>query len=173
MSLLKLLPKVLLLLVFFSCADSVNGKDTSIKGKVIGVSDGDTITILWDGKPLKIRFAHVDCPELKRSQPFGRAAKKFTSDACYAQIVTIENEGKYDRYKRLIGVVINEKGENVNKELVRAGLAWHFKKYSTDESYDVLESAARAQKLGLWADANPTPPWIWRKMKKEKRRTGR
>ena len=109
------------------------------------------------------RLAHIDCPEVKKQQPFGQAAKKFTSDICFGQMVTVENDGKFDRYKRLIAVIINNKNENVNKALVEAGLAWHFLKYSTDTSYDSLEAKARQNKIGLWADENPTPPWQWRK----------
>ncbi len=133
-----------------------------ISGKVIAIKDGDTIEILFDGKPLKIRFAHIDCPELKKNQPFGKAAKQFTSTMCFGQMVTIENNNKFDRYRRLIGIVINEKGQNVNKELLIAGLAWHFKKYSADQTYAALENEARAKQVGLWADKNPIPPWKWR-----------
>lgn len=132
------------------------------QGKVIGVKDGDTIEVLYENNPLTIRFAHVDCPELKNHQPFGQAAKKFTSDICFGQVVTVENEGKFDRYKRLIAVVINDKNVNVNKELLKAGLAWHFLKYSSDKTYDDLEAVARQNKVGLWADQTQTPPWEWR-----------
>ena len=163
MTLINSLSKILLLIFFLSCSTKVKEIGTSITGKVIAVKDGDTIEILYDGKPLTIRLAHVDCPEIKKSQPFGQAAKKFTSDLCFGKMVTVINEGRYDRYKRLIAVIINEKNENVNKELVKAGLACHFKKYSTDTSYDDLELTARQNKIGLWADDNPTPPWDWRK----------
>jgi micrococcal nuclease len=95
------------------------------------------------------------CSECKRQE--------ISSGLCFRQNVTVLNDGKFDRYKRLIGVVINEKEENVNKELVKAGLAWHFKKYSDDATYDDMELVARQNKLGLWADGNPIPPWDWRK----------
>lgn len=131
--------------------------------KVIAVKDGDTIEVLYENNPLAIRLAHIDCPEIKKHQPFGKSAKQFTSDICFNQLVTVENEGKFDRYKRLIAVIINNRNENVNKALVKAGLAWHFLKYSTDTSYDRLEGIARKNKIGLWADQNPTPPWQWRK----------
>lgn len=155
---LILLPFLLLL----SCNnEKVKSKlEKEIQGKVIKIKDGDTIDILFDGKPLTIRFAHVDCPEKK--QPFGNVAKQFTADKCFGQIVTIQNENKYDRNKRLIGVVINEQGENVNKELLKAGLAWHYKKYSTDSSYSELEVIARESKVGLWVESNAIPPWDWR-----------
>lgn len=156
---------ILCFFLFVSCKEAEN-KDIipkEFQGKVIAVKDGDTIEILFNGSPLTIRFAHIDCPEIKKGQPFGKAAKQFTADLCFGQIVTVENEGKFDRYKRLIGVIISDKGKNVNKELVKAGFAWHFKMYSTDSSYDDLELAARKNKSGLWAEENPIPPWDWRK----------
>ena len=136
-----------------------------IEGKVIAVKDGDTIEILFDGKPLAIRLAHIDCPEMKKKQPYGTAAKKFTADFCFRKIVRVENDGKFDRNKRMIAVVYNENGINLNRQLVKAGLAWHFKKYSSDMVYAQLEIAARNSRAGLWAENNPTPPWEWRKPK--------
>ncbi len=132
MIVIKSLPRIFLFLLLVSCSNRTKETETSIIGKVIAVKDGDTIAILYDGKPLTIRLAHIDCPEKK--QPFGTVAKHFTSSKCFGQIVTIQNEKKYDRNKRLIGVVINSYGENVNKELIKAGLAWHYKKYSSDIS---------------------------------------
>jgi micrococcal nuclease len=150
-------------LFLFAC----NPKDylklpSEFTAKVIAVKDGDTIEVLYDGKPIKIRFAHIDCPEIRKSQPFGRAAKHFTSDMCFGQSVKVINENEFDRYKRLIAVIVNQQNKNVNKELVSAGLAWHYKKYSTDTEYDELETAAKASKIGLWTEENPTPPWEWR-----------
>jgi micrococcal nuclease len=161
MTLLQLFPKLFLLLLSLSFYGNANETATEITGKVIAVKDGDTIKILYNGKQLTIRLAHIDCPEKK--QPFGMTAKQFTSSKCYGQMVTIQHENKYDRNKRLIGVVINAKGENINAALVKAGLAWHFKKYSTQKEYAVLENTARQNKIGLWADKNPVAPWDWRK----------
>jgi micrococcal nuclease len=160
MTLLQLLPKLFLLLLSLSFYDYPKQTTIEITGKVISVKDGDTIKILYNGKALTIRLAHVDCPEKK--QPFGAAAKKFTSSKCYGQTVTVQHENKYDRNKRLIGVVINAKGENINTALVKTGLAWHFKKYSTQKEYAALENTARQNKTGLWADKNPVAPWEWR-----------
>lgn len=136
---------------------------TTFQAKVVGVKDGDTIEVLYENNPIVIRLAHIDCPEIKNHQPFGMAAKKFTANICFGQTVTVDNEGKFDRYKRLLAVIFNNQHKNVNKALVEAGLAWHFVKYSTDKSYDSLEAKARQNKIGLWADDNPTPPWLWRK----------
>jgi endonuclease YncB( thermonuclease family) len=162
--LLTFLNKLLLFTFIFSCTSSVKEISRTLTAKVIAVKDGDTIEIFYEGKPLAIRFAHVDCPEIRKSQPFGKAAKLFTSDHCFGQTVTVINEGKFDRYKRLIAVVVNEKHQNVNKELVKAGLAWHFVRYSTDATYAELEREARKNKIGLWQDLNPTAPWEWRKL---------
>jgi endonuclease YncB( thermonuclease family) len=152
-------------LFLFSCEGKVQHlkfpKD--FQGKVTAIKDGDTIEVLYENNTITIRFAHIDCPEIKKHQPFAQAAKKFTSDICFGQIVRVKNDGRFDRYKRLIAIIINNKNENVNKELVKAGLAWHFLQYSTDASYDALEATARQSKTGLWADENPIPPWEWRK----------
>lgn len=134
--------------------------------KVIGVKDGDTIVLLMDSTEQVVRFSHVDCPEKK--QPFGTKAKQFVSDKCFGTYVTliVDEKNKYDRYKRLIAEVVLENGENLNKELVKNGLAWHFKKYSESEEYAELENQARANKIGIWSESNPIAPWDWRKPKK-------
>jgi micrococcal nuclease len=157
--------KLLFLVLCFACSPSGKSKDTSIKGLVIAIKDGDTIDLLYENEKLTIRLAHIDCPE--KSQPFGAAAKDFTSRMCFNQIVIVETGNKYDRDKRLLGIVVNSQGEIVNKELVKAGLAWHYKKYSTDNEYAQLEIFAKNAKLGLWADSNPSPPWLWRKLSKK------
>jgi endonuclease YncB( thermonuclease family) len=162
---MSIIKTAICLLFLFSC--KVEGQHiqlpTKFQAKVIGVKDGDTIEVLYDNNPIIIRLAHIDCPEIKKHQPFAQAAKKFTSDMCFGQLVTIANNGAFDRYKRLIAVVMNDRNENVNKALVTAGLAWHFLKYSTDTSYDELEAIARQNKTGLWADEHPVAPWEWRK----------
>jgi len=161
------LPKIAICCFLFLCSfkgdDQYSKLPKKFHAKVIAIKDGDTIEVLYENNPVSIRLAHIDCPEIKKQQPFGQAAKTFTSDICFGQIVTVENEGKFDRYKRCIAVIINDNNENVNKALVKAGLAWHFLKYSKDSTYDDLETIARKSKIGLWADENPTPPWQWRK----------
>lgn len=139
------------------------------KAKVIGVTDGDTVEVLWDSIPTKIRLAHIDAPEKRGSQPFGMEAKKMLSDLCFGQEVMVVSKGKNgqrDRSQRLIAVIKNQIGANCNLAMVRNGLAWHYVKYSTDSVYSVLEAEARAKKLGLWAEPNPVAPWLWRKKKK-------
>lgn len=150
-----------LLFSFSSMKDDSIVKE--ISGKVVKVKDGDTIEVLVDGKAMVVRLEHVDCPE--KRQPFGNAAKAFTSDKCFGKLVMIQHSSKRDRNGRLIGVIIVA-GSNLNQELVRAGLAWHFKKYSTDQSYGVLEQQARSLKRGLWKDADAVAPWEWRHPRK-------
>lgn len=129
--------------------------------KVIGVKDGDTFVLLINGKEQVVRFAHIDCPEKK--QPFGKTAKYFVSDICFGKNVKIIHNNKYDRYKRLIAEVILEDGTNLNKELIKQGLAWHFKKYSDDLEYSEIENEAKINRIGLWSEQNPIPPWESRK----------
>ncbi len=155
-----------LLLLFISlllgaCPVPSRNIQDSVSGRVIAVKDGDTIDILYHGRKLTIRFAHIDCPE--KGQPFGQVAKKFVSDHCFNQVVTVLHQNDYDRSKRLIGEVILTDGSNLNQELVKAGLAWHFKKYSLDRQYALLENEARKKRAGLWSQNNALPPWEWRK----------
>ncbi|MBM7419720.1 MULTISPECIES: thermonuclease family protein [Chryseobacterium] len=133
--------------------------------KVIGVKDCDTVEILMDGKPQIVRLSHIDCPEKK--QPFGNNAKQFASDLCFGKKVKLSTGWKKDRNKRLLAEIILSNGKNLNKELVKNGFAWHYKKYSKDNSYDDLEKQARKLKLGLWNDKMPTAPWEWRKSRKK------
>ncbi|KQM79041.1 nuclease [Pedobacter sp. Leaf216] len=132
--------------------------------KVIRILDGDTMEVLYQNQPLKIRLAHIDCPEKRGKQPFGNQAKKALSDLCFGQMVNVQSQ-KYDRYRRLIAVVINRKKQVVNQEMIKQGMAWHFKKYSSDSLYAQLEITARKNKIGLWQEQNAIAPWAWRESK--------
>jgi micrococcal nuclease len=161
-----LYPKILLLYSFILLTYQINittKLPTEFTAKVIAIKDGDSIEVLYDGKTISIRLADVDCPEIRNSQPFGRAAKKFTSNLCFGQMVKVQHRNKFDRYKRLIATIINTQNKNLNEELVIAGLAWHFKQYSTNTDIAKLEITARVNKVGLWKDAYPVAPWAWRK----------
>ncbi len=98
-------------------------------GRVVGVADGDTITVLHSGKPVRIRLNGIDCPE--KRQAFGKRAKQFTSRLTYGKAVTVKDLGQ-DRYGRTIGDVILPDGRSLNKELVKAGFAWWYRKYAPD-----------------------------------------
>nr|MBP7205720.1 thermonuclease family protein [Candidatus Cloacimonadota bacterium] len=106
----------------------------------------------------------VDCPE--KGQAFGNVARQFTSDLAFNKAVKVKYTER-DQYKRYLGTVYV--GEtNLNKELVRAGLAWHYKEYSDDPVMAALEIKARLKKKGLWSDPKPIAPWEFRRLKREK-----
>jgi micrococcal nuclease len=132
-------------------------------GKVIGVSDGDTITVLQDRTQVRVRLDGIDCPE--SGQAFGSRAKAFTSELTFGKVVTVRPRNK-DRYGRTVAEIVLADGRNVNHELVRAGFAWWFRKYAPhDTELARLEAEAKGAKRGLWADAHAVPPWEWRNAK--------
>ncbi len=152
---------VLLFLLF-----SFNCFSQNISGKVIAIIDGDTFKLLMqDSLQHRIRIANIDCPEKK--QPFSNRAKQFTSEAIFGKMIMVEVL-KTDRYGRLIGVVTYDKVMNLNHELVKNGMAWHYVKYSNDNDLQKIEDNARYKKIGLWSDPNAIAPWIWRSNKKKK-----
>jgi endonuclease YncB( thermonuclease family) len=141
----------------------------SIEGLVIGVSDGDTITVLDENRHQhKIRLAGIDAPE--KRQDFANRSKQSLSDLVYRLHVIVET-GKTDRYGRLVGKVSVD-GQDVNLEQVRRGMAWHYKAYEREQlpadrqAYTDAENAARAARRGLWGIPAPTPPWEFRQTKK-------
>jgi endonuclease YncB( thermonuclease family) len=113
---------------------------------------------------VKVRLHGIDCPE--KAQPFGNAARQKLSELVFGQVVRIDTKDT-DRYGRTIAIVYNNNGTNVNEELLRSGLAWHYKEYDQSKAWDDLEYEAQRQKAGLWSQPNPTPPWLWRKQKRE------
>ena len=140
-------------------------ESNTFTGKVIAVKDGDSIVVLRDKEQVEIRLKDVDCPEL--SQPFGRQAKKQTSKLCFGTTVTVKATGK-DRYDRTLAHIDLSDGRELNREMVRRGYAWWYRKYSNDETLGRLEADARENKLGLWSGAKPVPPWDWRTAKRTK-----
>ena len=130
-------------------------------GKVVGVSDGDTITALHNGLGERVRLSGIDCPE--KRQPFGNRAKQLTSALAFGKAVTIVG-GSRDRYGRTIGEVILPDGRHLTHALVEAGMCWWYRQYApANAALAQLEAQARAEKRGLWADPHPIPPWEWRK----------
>ena len=127
-------------------------------GNVVGVADGDTITVLRGREQIKVRLAEIDAPE--KAQPFGNKSKQALSALVYGKAVLVVDQGQ-DRYKRTIGRVYQD-DVDVSAEQIKQGMAWVYRKYSKDVSLLSLEDEAKAQRLGLWADAEPVPPWEWR-----------
>jgi endonuclease YncB( thermonuclease family) len=117
-------------------------------GKVIGITDGDTLRVLREKSPVKIRLHGIDCPE--SGQDFGTQAKRKTSELAFGQVVKVQEHG-LDRYGRTVADVILPDGRSLNRELVRQGVAWWYRKYAPhDSQLSQLEAEARAAKRGLW-----------------------
>jgi endonuclease YncB( thermonuclease family) len=137
-------------------------------GMVLGVTDGDTIKVMGaHKKPVKIRLYGIDTPE--RGQAFSKRAKQFTSDMVFGKIVDV-HQMDTDRYGRTVALVSVDK-QLLNKELVKAGLAWVYDRYCSEpicESWRSFQLRARMDKRGLWAEPKPVPPWEFRRKKRKK-----
>ncbi len=157
------------LLIFLFCATVAQA--AGFKGKVVGVTDGDTITVVVEHRTQKesvrVRLWGIDAPEVK--QPFGRQAKEALAAYVLDKMVEVwvmDFEGE----RLAVGRAFISSGgvrESINEEMVRRGHAWHDRKFTnTGKSADNLEKAeaeARAAKRGLWSEPNPVPPWEWRR----------
>jgi endonuclease YncB( thermonuclease family) len=136
-----------------------------LRGKVVSVTDGDTITVLdADNVQHKIRLQGIDAPEKK--QAFGTRSKECLAEKVADQDVVVMWKDK-DRYGRILGEVMIGK-RHINLELVQEGMAWHYTQYSKSKELADAEGAARKAKKGLWADKDPVPPWDFRKQEREK-----
>jgi endonuclease YncB( thermonuclease family) len=138
---------------------------TEVTGRVVGVIDCDTIDVLTSKfETLRIRLSGVDAPEL--GQAFGRNAKAALSSLAFARTATVEWH-KRDRYGRLVGKVTVD-GRDIALEMLTLGMAWHYKQFESEQPvadrgrYQEAEIRARAAQRGLWADAEPQPPWTYR-----------
>jgi endonuclease YncB( thermonuclease family) len=135
-----------------------------LQGRVVAVSDGDTLTVLVDRRQGKVRLVDIDAPESR--QPFGTRAKQSLSDLCLKKEARLETSGK-DRYGRTIARVICA-GTDANAEQVRHGMAWVFDRYASPNSpLYAVQNEARAARRGLWGDPNPVPPWEWRRQQRK------
>ncbi|EJH3917934.1 thermonuclease family protein [Salmonella enterica] len=130
-----------------------------IRGKVIRVLDGDTIDVLQDKNPVRIRLANIDAPEKK--QAYGRWSTNQLKGLVAAHPVTVTYT-QTDRYGRIIGRVFTTNGTEASRFMVQSGAAWVYERYNADRALPDLQREAQAQKRGLWADTNPVPPWKWR-----------
>lgn len=135
---------------------------TTLTAKVVGIKDGDTVVVLDSlNNQTTLRLAEVDCPE--KNQPFGTKAKQFTSDQIYLKTI------KYvvtdtDRYGRSIAMIYYDTDNKyLSAEIIKAGMGWHYKRYSTSKELAKFEDNAKKNKIGLWVDNNPIEPSEWRK----------
>lgn len=134
------------------------------EGRVVKVVDGDTIDVLWRKQPIRVRFLGIDTPE--RAQAFGAKASEFVKRATRGGTVKVVGAANDGRKRRLAEIFLPG-GASLNRQLVQAGLAWHYVHYSDDATLAALERQARQKKLGLWADPSPVPPWEFRAAKRE------
>jgi endonuclease YncB( thermonuclease family) len=128
-------------------------------GQVTGVSDGDTLTIMRDGRPERVRIAGVDAPEGR--QPYGRRSRQHLAELAFGRVATVTVQGR-DRYGRTLGRVVVD-GADVGLEQVRAGFAWHYVEYSKDPALARAEAEARRARRGLWQAGDALPPWEFRR----------
>lgn len=131
-------------------------------GKVIAVTDGDTIKVLVNKETVKVRLEGIDAPESKQS--FGNKSKEALAGLVADKTVTVKKTGT-DKYKRTLGIVIVGDAD-ANAKMVENGWAWHYKKYNDEERLAKLEDAARKAKKGLWSDEKPLAPWDYRARQK-------
>ncbi len=137
-----------------------------LTGRVVRVADGDTITVSTsDRVHHRIRLDGIDAPE--RTQPYSQISRKNLAAMVDGQQVTVTSS-KTDRFGRMVGVVRTAQRSDVGLEQIKAGLAWHFRRYEQEQtsenraSYAAAEAIAKAAKLGLWRDPAPVPPWEFR-----------
>jgi len=155
-SILRFLSAALAALAF-AYTTALHGAE--LHGRVIGVADGDTLTVLVGHDAVRVRLSDIDAPE--RGQPYGANARQSLAALCADRMATVVSAG-HDRYGRTLGVVACG-GVDANREQVRRGLAWVYARYARRDSplYEV-EREAREQGRGLWQVAHPLPPWQWR-----------
>ena len=152
-------------LFLFLLAFTVNAE--TLTGYVTEITDGDTIVVLdADHRQHRIRLAGIDAPE--RHQAFGSRSTDNIARLTFNKNVTVVWK-KEDRGRPIGKVTVN--GVNVSLEQVKAGMAWWYRKYAKEQSptdqrlYEQAEQQAQAQRLGLWADRSPVPPWDFRHTK--------
>lgn len=132
---------------------------SELAGTVIKVRDGDSMSFRRDGATIDVRVFGVDSPE--RAQPWSARAKSFTAElAGNREVVVVVKD--VDRYGRIVGDVKLPDGRDLGRELVRAGLAWVYRRYTSDAELIALEADARATRRGLWSEPHPVPPWKFR-----------
>ena len=139
--------------------------DATFVGKVVAVQDGDTISVMRDGREERVRVYGIDAPE--GGQDFGSRAKQFLSGLVFGKVVEVTVRD-LDSYGRTVGRVTVD-GTDAGLEMVRAGLAWHYVRYSNDPRLADAEREARAARRGLWAQPAPLAPWEFRRPSRPQR----
>lgn len=163
---------LLALSIIPSCGNSKSGNYKNDKSetiqydslKVIGIIDGDTYDLLKGKETIRIRVDAIDAPE--KGMPYYKVSKKFLSDLIFGKYLHV-NFIKKDHHDRFVASAKLSDGRDVSTEMIKAGLAWHYKEFSNDEILSNLELEARKNKIGLWQDPNAYPPWEIRKLHRQ------
>ncbi len=166
----------LLVLLFTFCLPTIPLHAAVLSGKVVYVSDGDTLTLLSGKQQYKIRLLAIDAPE--HDQAFGNSAKKNLSALVSGQSVTVHWQQR-DQYQRIIGQVwvnhpdckssVCENTIDVNLQQILSGGAWWYRHFAGGQTaadaarYEQAENHARRSRLGLWSKQKPIAPWQWRR----------
>jgi micrococcal nuclease len=157
----------LLLLLLIACNNQQQEPELTLSGKVVGVADGDTFTLLLPNNTTKkIRLHGVDAPE--RGQAFGTVSRQRLSELVFQKGVSVVQTDT-DQYGRVVGIARVE-GLVVNEEMLRSGLVWHYTEYDDNPRWAELEREARRKRVGLWSERAPVAPWEWRRAQREARK---
>lgn len=152
----------LLVLCDFSTAGSFSSEAASVE-KII---DGDTIRVNYKSESIKVRLWGIDTPEYH--QPFSKVAKKFTSRLVSGEQVTLQLMD-WDDYGRMVAIVTLPDMRSLNEELLKNGLAWvhiYYCKRAICDKWYAYERKAQVERIGLWQDKAPVPPWVWKRRKR-------
>ena len=164
----KIICFVFLLSSINSCSNNGSGnfkkQNSTLNYKVISIDDGDTYNILMNNKSTKIRMDAIDAPE--KGMPYWKVSKQFLSKMIFNKQVKIKITNT-DMHGRIVARTYLEDGTDVSLEMIKAGLAWHYKKFNKESQLADIEKQAMRQKLGLWNDPNPYNPEYVRKLHRQ------
>jgi len=153
---LRLFLKALCLTLLLAIAPA----QADVRGRVVSVHDGDTLTVLVERRQVKVRLTDIDAPELK--QPFGTRSRQSLAELCFGKEASLDVRGQ-DRYQRTLATVTCA-GTDANAEQVRRGYAWTYTRYARARSPLIaIQSEARSAHRGLWSEPSPVAPWEWRR----------
>lgn len=150
------------LFLFLMTVACITLQSQTLTGKVVRIADGDTFTLLVEEKQYRIRLYGVDAPETKGGQPYSQKAKDYLASMIAGRTVQVEVKDT-DRYGRYLGVVSTTDIKNVNLEMLRSGMAWHYSYYDNTTAYKSAQQQAQKGRKGLWIAPSPINPYEWRK----------
>lgn len=131
----------------------------TFEAPVIAVIDGDTVLVLRDRQKIKVRLTGIDAPE--KQQPYGKRSRRSLCQLVCRRAVRVEQRA-VDQYQRALATLYAD-GLDVNREQVRRGMAWENSFHHSDRELVAIQREAQQARRGLWADAGPQPPWVWRR----------